>query len=75
MVDPGLVDTKTTILLKWEVKQVKNQERFLVHIHCRQCGERYTLKGRKRKGKIETGFRRCLCDNEYDFDIEHQKIY
>lgn len=45
--------------------------RVKVHIHCRHCGETYILRGaRDSKGRVETGFKRCLCDNEYDFDVE-----
>ncbi len=50
------------------------KERFRVTIHCNQCGEQFTLKGRKKNGRVVTGFRRCLCDNEDDFTIEEEKI-
>lgn len=43
-----------------------------VKIRCKRCGERFTLKGRKEKGKIETGFRQCICSNQHDFEIEEQ---
>ncbi len=47
------------------------QQRVKVHIRCRKCGETFILRGiRDAKGRIETGFKRCLCDNEADFDIE-----
>lgn len=46
--------------------------RTKVKIRCKHCGERFTLKGRRDKGKVETGFRRCLCDNERDFDFEYE---
>jgi formylmethanofuran dehydrogenase subunit E len=46
-------------------------QRVKVHIRCRKCGESFILRGvRDSKGHIETGFKRCLCDNEDDFDIE-----
>lgn len=46
-------------------------QRVKVHIRCRKCGETFILRGvRDQKGHIETGFKRCLCDNEEDFDIE-----
>ncbi len=49
---------------------VQNQ-RVKVHIRCKKCGETFILRGvRDVKGNIETGFKRCLCDNESDFDIE-----
>ncbi|GLG00839.1 hypothetical protein Alches_08780 [Alicyclobacillus hesperidum subsp. aegles] len=45
--------------------------RIKVHIRCRVCGETFILRGvRDGKGHIETGFKRCLCDNDRDFDIE-----
>lgn len=44
--------------------------RVKVKIRCRQCGEKFVLKGKREKGKIETGFRQCICSNEYDFEIE-----
>jgi len=46
-------------------------QRIKVHIRCRHCGETFILRGvRDSKGHIETGFKRCLCDNDRDFDIE-----
>ncbi|CAM3756458.1 SR1 protein [Alicyclobacillus pomorum] len=46
-------------------------QRVKVHIRCRRCGETFILRGvRDPRGHIETGFKRCLCDNEEDFDIE-----
>lgn len=44
--------------------------RVKVTIRCKRCGEKFTLKGRKEKGKIDTGFKQCICNNEMDFDIE-----
>ncbi|MFD0867755.1 MULTISPECIES: hypothetical protein [Paenibacillus] len=44
--------------------------RVKVSIRCKACGERFVLKGNREKGRIETGFKRCLCDNERDFDID-----
>lgn len=61
-----------TILRKEGGGSLKN--RYLVKIHCRKCGERFTLKGQLRKGQVETGFKRCLCDNEEDFDITMEKL-
>ncbi|GIM48220.1 hypothetical protein DNHGIG_37690 [Collibacillus ludicampi] len=47
------------------------KDRIKVHIRCRLCGESYILRGtRNVKGHIDTGFKRCLCDNERDFEIE-----
>jgi predicted RNA-binding Zn-ribbon protein involved in translation (DUF1610 family) len=46
-------------------------QRVKVHIRCRKCGETFILRGvRDTKGHIETGFKKCLCDNEDDFEIE-----
>lgn len=46
-------------------------QRIKVHIRCRRCGETFILRGvRDARGHIETGFKRCLCDNEEDFEIE-----
>lgn len=44
--------------------------RVKVTIRCKQCGERFVLKGKKDKDKIDTGFRQCICNNMNDFEIE-----
>ncbi|ATY84802.1 hypothetical protein CVV65_07615 [Kyrpidia spormannii] len=50
---------------------LQTPRRIKVHIRCRHCGESFILRGsRKRSGEIDTGFKRCLCDNDRDFDIE-----
>ncbi|MDF2924362.1 MAG: hypothetical protein K0R57_3276 [Paenibacillaceae bacterium] len=49
-----------------------NPGRTKVRIYCRQCGERFILKGKREKGRVETGFRQCLCSNEHDFEIEYE---
>lgn len=51
-----------------------SRERYLVRLRCRQCGERFVLKGRMKKGKVETGFKQCLCDNTSDFEITTEKL-
>lgn len=48
--------------------------RVKIIIRCKQCGERFILRGRRDKGKIETGFRQCLCSNETDFDIQEEQM-
>ncbi|MFC4078115.1 hypothetical protein [Salinithrix halophila] len=48
--------------------------RYLVRIRCKQCGERFILKGRIRKGRVETGFKQCICNNDLDFDISSEKL-
>jgi hypothetical protein len=55
-------------------KMQRENGRYLVTIRCKACGERFTFKGRMRKGKVETGFKKCICDNETDFDIQNEKI-
>lgn len=48
-----------------------SHQRIKVHIRCRRCGETFILRGiRDQKGHVETGFKRCLCDNEDEFDVE-----
>ncbi|NMO96950.1 hypothetical protein [Paenibacillus lemnae] len=44
--------------------------RVKVKIRCKECGERFVLRGRKERGVIETGFKQCVCDNRNSFDIE-----
>lgn len=52
-----------------------NEEKYWVKIQCNLCGERFVLKGIRKKGKVETGFRRCLCDNDRDFIIREEKLF
>jgi len=44
--------------------------RVKVTIRCKHCGERFILKGRKEKDRVDTGFKQCVCDNAKDFDID-----
>lgn len=45
--------------------------RVKVHIRCQKCGESFILRGtRDHKGRIDTGFKRCLCDNDRFFEIQ-----
>lgn len=44
--------------------------RIKIKIRCKQCGERFTLRGKQERGRIETGFKQCLCDNRDQFEIE-----
>lgn len=44
--------------------------RVKVTIRCKNCGEKYTLRGRKENGRIDTGFKQCLCNNSTDLDIQ-----
>lgn len=44
--------------------------RVKIRIVCKLCGERFVLRGKKERGKIETGFKQCLCNNQNQFVIE-----
>lgn len=46
--------------------------RVKVKIRCKECGERFVLRGRKDRGRVETGFKQCVCDNRSHFDIEEE---
>lgn len=48
--------------------------RVKVKIYCPCCGEKFVLRGRKETDRIETGFKRCLCDNVDDFIIEEESV-
>jgi hypothetical protein len=48
--------------------------RVKVTIRCQHCGERFTLRGKRDKGRIETGFKQCLCNNESDFEIKTEEL-
>lgn len=44
--------------------------RVKVRIRCTHCGERFVLRGKMEKERVETGFKQCLCNNQNDFEIE-----
>lgn len=46
-----------------------SERRVKVIINCRQCGEKFTLRGKRTREKIETGFKRCICNNDHDFEL------
>lgn len=46
--------------------------RVKVKILCKDCGERFVLRGKKEQGRIETGFKQCLCNNRDHFEIEEE---
>lgn len=48
--------------------------RIKVKIRCKHCGERFVLRGKREKGRIETGFKQCLCSNASDFEIEEDRL-
>lgn len=49
-------------------------ERVKVTIICKACGEKYILRGRRHGGKLETGFKQCLCNNAENFEILEEPI-
>ncbi len=54
---------------------VMKSERLKVFIVCNDCGERFTLRGKKDpKGELNTGFKRCLCDNENNFSVRTEEL-
>ncbi|SDC45301.1 hypothetical protein SAMN04488112_10874 [Melghirimyces thermohalophilus] len=50
--------------------------RYMVWIRCKQCGERFMLKGSLKKGRVNTGFKKCLCDNDNPtaFEISSERL-
>ncbi|WP_334071608.1 MULTISPECIES: hypothetical protein [Paenibacillus] len=48
--------------------------RVKVKIVCKNCGERFILRGKKEKGQIDTGFKQCICDNRNAFEIEEEHL-
>lgn len=56
------------------MKRGYNMTRIKIKIRCKQCGERFTLRGKKERGRIDTGFKQCLCDNKDQFDIEEEGV-
>jgi ribosomal protein L37E len=49
-------------------------DRIKVAIRCNRCGDRFVLRGKKEKGCIDTGFKKCLCDNDHDFLIDEENV-
>ncbi|MBB6674172.1 hypothetical protein [Cohnella nanjingensis] len=47
--------------------------RVKVTIRCNRCGEKFVLRGRRERGRIDTGFKQCLCSNKDDFEIEEEQ--
>lgn len=51
------------------------RERYKVMIQCKKCGERFILRGTMtEEGRIETGFRQCVCNNRESFNIETEEM-
>ncbi|MBB6635417.1 hypothetical protein [Cohnella thailandensis] len=46
--------------------------RVKVTIRCNWCGEKFVLRGRRDRGRIDTGFKMCVCSNMDDFAIEEK---
>lgn len=47
------------------------KQRYKLTIRCHKCGEKFILRGtRNNEGKFETGFKRCICGNETDLEID-----
>lgn len=49
-------------------------DRVKVRIRCKVCGEKFVLRGKREKEKIDTGFKQCICNNSDDFDIEEHAL-
>ncbi|EFM09800.1 MULTISPECIES: hypothetical protein [Paenibacillus] len=49
-------------------------QRVKVRIRCNVCGEKFVLRGKREKEKIDTGFKQCICNNLDDFEIEEQLV-
>ncbi len=49
-------------------------QRLKVTIRCNRCHEKFILRGRKERGKVDTGFKMCLCSNAEDFEIEEEAL-
>ncbi|WP_198957408.1 hypothetical protein [Paenibacillus selenitireducens] len=47
--------------------------RVKVKIRCKQCGEKFVLRGKKERGRVETGFKQCLCNNTHEFEVEEDR--
>lgn len=50
------------------------EERVKVRIYCNRCGEKFVLRGKPDNGKVDTGFKQCICSNTDDFEIEPYPI-
>ncbi|WP_199228113.1 hypothetical protein [Salipaludibacillus keqinensis] len=49
----------------------ETKQRYKVIIRCKQCKEKYILRGRpNEEGGFDTGFKRCVCGNENNFDMD-----
>ncbi|WP_167746964.1 hypothetical protein [Cohnella luojiensis] len=48
--------------------------RHKVTIRCNRCNEKFILRGRKDRGRVDTEFKRCVCSNTDDFEIEEEAL-
>ncbi|TWI52850.1 hypothetical protein [Halalkalibacter nanhaiisediminis] len=47
------------------------EDRYRVVIRCKECGEKYILRGRRNDdGEYETGFKRCVCGNDEGLNVD-----
>ncbi|MFC5531717.1 hypothetical protein [Cohnella yongneupensis] len=49
-------------------------QRVKVIIRCNKCNEKFILRGRKERGRVDTGFRMCICSNADDLMIEEENL-
>jgi len=58
-----------------KIWRIEKMNRLKVAIRCNQCGEKYILRGKMdSSGRIKTGFKKCICDNESNLEIETEYI-
>ena len=53
---------------------MEQTEKIRVTIRCNQCGEKFVLRGKMVKGKLQTGFKKCICNNQTDLEITTQAV-
>jgi hypothetical protein len=41
-----------------------SENRVMVKVQCKECGQEFRLRGSLNKGKVETGVKMCFCGNE-----------
>lgn len=73
MTNPSILVTNIMPGGKREVAIPLSGNRVKVVIRCKRCGEQFTLRGRKERGRIDTGFKMCICNNTDDFEMEEDE--
>lgn len=53
---------------------MEQTDKIRVTIRCNQCGEKFILRGKMVKGKLHTGFKKCICNNQTDLEITTQAV-